>query len=268
MARITASDNEALNLCGCPTKKRASSSQGSGRRSSKHARKSSITRKHGDDCPLFSVLNARAEERERMRSVFVNLMTELRSGVCDLVKRAEDRDSHLTLLDTMDALKVEKLQMESKVRHLEVSHNIRPRLKAFYLPPPPSPSHLRSKPPNRPPFVVVKLCGFPYALRMLPCWSLFAHDLFVFNAAYVYNLNCYRIDSLMMHLTWAFFPCSSCPIPLPIWGELALWHQSNVVNFFNARIACLWSLPPQLFLPIPPAHWKPLKSFMYYKASK
>ncbi|EUB62219.1 Kinesin-like protein KIF23 [Echinococcus granulosus] len=104
-----------LNFCGCFAE------SGEGRRnSSKRARRSSSRISwHSSKCPLFSVLQARFNERDRIRGLLARFSAEIESHVSDAVHRAESRDPCLALRDTLDKLSVEKLQIELRNRYLE-----------------------------------------------------------------------------------------------------------------------------------------------------
>ncbi|VDM24157.1 unnamed protein product [Hydatigera taeniaeformis] len=103
-----------LNLCGC------FESRKSQRRSSKRARRSpSWIPWHSPNCPLFSALQARFIERDRIRGVLARFSMELESYTNEDFHGSESEDSYLALRDTLDKLKVEKLQLESRNRYLE-----------------------------------------------------------------------------------------------------------------------------------------------------
>ncbi|VDK37597.1 unnamed protein product [Taenia asiatica] len=117
VSSITSSpaDISPLNLCGCFVE-----SDKGRRHSSKRARRSSSRIPwHSPRCPFFSVLRARFNERDRIRGVLARFSMELESYVNGAFRRAESRDSYLTLHDTLDKLNVEKLQIESRNRYLE-----------------------------------------------------------------------------------------------------------------------------------------------------
>ncbi|KAL5109676.1 Kinesin-like protein KIF23 [Taenia crassiceps] len=117
VSSITSSPADVLplNFCGC-----FAEADKVRQHSSKRARRSSSQIPcHSAKCPLFSVLQARFNERDRIRSVLARFSMELESYVSDTFYRAESRDSYLTLRDTLDKLNVEKLQIESRNRYLE-----------------------------------------------------------------------------------------------------------------------------------------------------
>uniref|UniRef100_A0A5K3F5D3 Kinesin-like protein n=3 Tax=Mesocestoides corti TaxID=53468 RepID=A0A5K3F5D3_MESCO len=110
-------DSLLLNFCDCFP----NCSDGH-RRNTKNTRPSFTPVQNGQhsvNCPLLSVLRARAEEHNRMRGVLVRFGVDLQSYVGQILRRAESGDSHLSLLNTLDSLNVEKLQMESRIRYLE-----------------------------------------------------------------------------------------------------------------------------------------------------
>lgn len=122
VSSITSSSADIFppNFCGCFVE-----SDKVRRHSSKRVRRSSSRIPwHSPKCPIFSVLQARFNERDRIRGVLARFSMELESCISGALHRAESRDSYLTLRDALDKLNVEKLQIESRNRYLEVGESI------------------------------------------------------------------------------------------------------------------------------------------------
>lgn len=74
------------------------------------------------DCALMLAFRDRAEMRKRMRDLLQRLNVEFQTNFSKILHRSEEQDSSITLLNTFDNMKMERLQMDSKLRHLEVSY--------------------------------------------------------------------------------------------------------------------------------------------------
>lgn len=89
-------------------------------RSSTRSRGSSGDIQFTSMCPYLSVLQKRVDERQRIRELLSRFTAEAKLSLDDVMRRAET-DSNRTLLDALQRSKVENLQMDSKIRFLEVS---------------------------------------------------------------------------------------------------------------------------------------------------
>ncbi|KAM7537492.1 hypothetical protein Aperf_G00000070362 [Anoplocephala perfoliata] len=109
---ITSTDlDEYISTCfGCDPVK--------GRRGSRPSHGSCGDTQHASACPLLSILQKRADERQQIRELLSRFTAKFDLFLDGVVRRAET-DSNRALLDALEKSKVENLQMDSKIRCLE-----------------------------------------------------------------------------------------------------------------------------------------------------